>query len=634
MVRLSSRRVSFTGRGSLSGEVWFRLLLLPAIIVTLLVPPRAARAADIDVVWPQFGFDEQHSGVNPLESAITIKNVHSLDRLFRVGLASASPSSAADGAPVYLGGVTVNGASRDLIFLTTKDGWILALDAHTGQQIWGKQYGPNGCVIAAGETAGQPCYTTSSPVIDPSHEYVYSYGLDGYVHKYQVATGAETRDAHWPELASLKPSREKGSSALSLATDRNGTSYLYMPGSGYLGDAGDYQGHLTAIDLASGAQHVFNTVCSNASAGTNADDVHFTLSPGAPDCGETRAAVWARPGVIHDLNNDLIYVATGNGTFDPASHHWGDSVLALNPDGTGIGGNPLDSYTPGDQATLNSTDADLGSSAPAILPPIPGSTYPHLAVQGQKINRTTSAAELRLINLDNLSLSAARGPGQTGGDVGGRFSLPQRGFLLTQPTVWVNPAEPGKPWVFVANDNGIVGLRVYCDSGSTIPTFHVGWKPILSGGTTPIVANGVLYYFGANGIQALRATDGMHLWSDSSYSGFHWESPIVIDGTLYITDESGNLTAYAVNAAATPAITFTASRQGTRITFRWRVSSSAGVRGFFVYAGRAAVNQSMITAHKSRTYRYVAHWAANKKVPKFWLRTVMNDGRQFSLQAK
>jgi outer membrane protein assembly factor BamB len=591
------------------------------------------RAADASFAWPQFGFDEQHSGVNPLESAITAVNVRSLKRLFRVPLASGTAASAADGAPAYLDGVTVNGASKDLIFLTTKDGWILALDAHTGQQIWGKQYGPNGCAIAAGENAGQPCYTTSSPVIDPSRQYVYSYGLDGYVHKYQVATGAETHDAHWPELASLKPADEKGSSALSLATDKSGMSYLYMPGSGYLGDEGDYQGHLTAINLATGAQHVFNTLCSDASAGTNVDDVHFALAPAVPDCGETRAAVWARPGVIHDPTSDLIYIATGNGTFDPTNHYWGDSVLALNPDGTGVKGNPLDSYTPADQAVLNSTDADLGSSAPAILLPIPGSRYPHLAVQGQKINRTTSAAELRLINLDNLSLSGIRGPGHTGGDVGGRFSLPQGGFLLTQPAVWVNPSDPGKPWVFVANDNGIVGLRVYCDSGSTTPTFHLGWKPIRNGGTSPIVANGVLYYFGANGIQALRATDGMHLWSDSSYSGFHWESPIVANGTLYVTDESGNLTAYSVDASATPVITFRAHRQGTRITFRWTVTHSAGVEGFFVYGGTVTVNQALIRAHKSQTYRYVAHWPAKKKVPKFWLRTVMNDGRQFSIQA-
>jgi hypothetical protein len=610
-------------------------MLLPAIIVILLLPPQSARSADTSFVWSQFGFDEQHSGVNPMESGITVKNVHSLKRLFRVGLASATGASAADGAPVYLGGVSVNGASKDLIFLTTKDGWILALDAHTGQQVWGKQYGPNGCLIAAGNNAaGQPCYTTSSPVVDSNRQYVYSYGLDGYVHKYAIATGMETRDAHWPELASLKPTDEKGSSALSLAIDRNGTSYLYMPGSGYVGDQGDYQGHLTAINLATGVQHVFNTLCSDVSAPNSSDDVHFTLSPGSPDCGETRAAIWARPGVIHDASNDLIYVATGNGTFDPAHHHWGDSVLALNPDGTGADGNPLDSYTPTDQAVLDSTDADLGSSAPAILPVIPGSQYPHLAVQGQKINRTTSAAELRLINLDNLSLSATRGPGKTGGDVGGRFALPQGGFLLTQPTVWVNPADPGKPWVFVANDNGIVGLRVYCDSGSTIPTFHLGWKPIGSGGTSPIVANGVLYYFGADGIQALRATDGTHLWSDTSYSGFHWESPIVANGMLYVTDESGNLTAYAVDASATPAVTFAAHRQGTRITFQWRVSSAAGLKGFFVYGGMATVNQSLIRTHRSRTYRYVARWPAKKATPKFWLRVVMGDGRQFSVQAK
>ncbi len=79
--------------------------------------------------------------------------------------------------------------------------------------------------------------------------YVYSYGLDGYVHKYQVGDGIEILTGGWPQLTTLKGYDEKGSSALSIATS-GGVKYLYVVHGGYPGDKGDYQGHVTAINLA------------------------------------------------------------------------------------------------------------------------------------------------------------------------------------------------------------------------------------------------------------------------------------------------------------------------------------------------------------------------------------------------
>jgi hypothetical protein len=41
--------------------------------------------------------------------------------------------------------------------------------------------------------------------------------------------------------------------------------------------------------------------------------------------------------------------------------------------------------------------------------------------------------------------------------------------------------------------------------------------------------------------------DGSVLWSNPSIGGIHWESPIVVNGVLYITDPAGNLTAFSLN---------------------------------------------------------------------------------------
>lgn len=486
----------------------------------------AALASPYD--WLQYNGDAQHSGNNTLETFLGVSNVASLQFLFQATL-----PSVADGAPVYLRNVTTPTGMRDLLFVTTKAGHIIALDAANGTQVWSHQYGPGTCKINNGSTA---CYTTSHPAIDPNRLYVYSYGLDGYVHKYQVGDGTEITGGGWPELATLKGFDEKESPALAIATAAGGATYLYVCNGGYPGDAGDYQGHITAINLADGTQKVFNAVCSDQA-------VHFVHSPGAPDCGFVQTAIWARPGVVYDDVTNRIYMATGNGTYDgnTGGHEWSETVFSLNPDGSGSGGKPLDTYTPTNFASLDGSDADLGSTAPAILPAagFPG----RLALQSGK------DAELRLINLENLS--GQGGPGHLGGELQ-LTPVPQGGEVLTTPAVWINPAD-GSTWVFVTNGAGSSGLKLTFPGGA--PTLAKQWQNTLRG-FSPLVANNILYFAGSNVIRALDPLTGNVLWSDTVHvGGIHWESPIVVNATLYITDESAHLTAYAPQQ--TPADLFT-----------------------------------------------------------------------------
>jgi outer membrane protein assembly factor BamB len=73
------------------------------------------------------------------------------------------------------------------------------------------------------------------------------------------------------------------------------------------------------------------------------------------------------------------------------------------------------------------------------------------------------------------------------------------------------------------------------------------------GGSSPIIANNILYYAGngagRNGDNTLYALDpvtGTTIWSTTiqiksgtgSVGGIHWESPIVAHG--YVTSENGN----------------------------------------------------------------------------------------------
>jgi hypothetical protein len=105
-------------------------------------------------------------------------------------------------APVFLS-LSTPAASRDVVHHAT-NGYIVALDVH-GSQLWSHQNGPGGC---RSTTTHRPATPRHHP-IDPNRLFVYGYGLDGYVHKYQVGSGTGGPADGWP-TATVRDSREVG----------------------------------------------------------------------------------------------------------------------------------------------------------------------------------------------------------------------------------------------------------------------------------------------------------------------------------------------------------------------------------------------------------------------------------------
>lgn len=481
-----------------------------------------AAAAD----WTQFGWDPAHSGSNTAESTLGATNLASLTNVY-----SASLPQSSDSTPVFLSGVAAGGRTRDLLFVVTKDGHLLALDGVDGSVVWSKRPTP----------ASDSNLTTGSPVVDPDRQHVYAYGLDGYVHKYAVGDGTETTSGGWPQLSTLKPNVEKGASALAIASPPGGAHFLYAVTDGYIGDGGDYQGHVTTIDLASGAQKVFNTLCSD-------QGTHFIAS--GTNCASKQSGIWGRAGAAYDAGTHRIYFATGNGQFnaDSGGLNWGDSVLSLAADGTGAaGGKPRDSWTPANFQHLQDADIDLGSVSPAILPAPAGSAVAHLGLQAGK------DGQLRLLNLDDMS--GAGGAGHVGGELQ-LIAVPQGGngyggdLMREQPAVWVNPSDHST-WVFVGNGSGISGLQIELDGGNA-PRLVARWTKTGSpnGSTSPAVANGVLYNAGGcNGgtcVNARNPLTGDVLWSSPHIGSLHWQSPIVVNSAIYVVDNSSKLWKFAL----------------------------------------------------------------------------------------
>ena len=261
---------------------------LAGLVVLVLAP--TAVAYD----WLQFNFDVQRSGNNTLERTIHRNNVGQLVLKWQVNLGG-NP----DGSPVLLDNVSTAAGITAVVYVSTRQGTLIAVDTRNGTVLWSKSYPANGCTHG-----GSACDMATTPAIDPNRQYIYNYGLDGYVHKYQVGDGTEVVTGGWPQQTTLKGFNEKHGGGLAIATS-GGQTYLYVVHGGYPGDAGDYQGHITTINLATGTQKVFNAACSNLT-------VHIPPQPGTPLCNSVQTAVWARPGVVYDPRVDRVFFATGN----------------------------------------------------------------------------------------------------------------------------------------------------------------------------------------------------------------------------------------------------------------------------------------------------------------------------------
>src|SRR6185369_11142073 len=118
-------------------------------------------------------------------------------------------------------------------------------------------------------------------------------------------------------------------------------------------------------------------------------------------------------------------------------------------------------------------------------------------------------------------LSGLGGPGHTGGEVGPIIDIPQGNQLVTQPAVWINPAD-SSTWVFIVNNSGSSAFKLVVD-GTGTPSLSLQWtNPTRS--TTPLIANGVLYLASGQRLGAYDPTTGVFVWRDLTLVSIHWQT--------------------------------------------------------------------------------------------------------------
>ncbi len=448
--------------------------------------PTATKASTSRLLdWPEFGLDPQRSNVSEDTSGISGAQLSHLRRR------TVSLPGTVDSSPIYLHAVQVAGHSCNAVVVTTTYGKTIALDADSGQLLW--TFTPPGY----GGWAGSSQITNASPLADPGHQYVYAASPNGLIHKLSLADGSESREGGWPVGVTRDATHEKLGAAINIA----GPDILVATG-GYFGDAPPYQGHVVLIDRTSGRiRSAFNTLCA---------DRHRLIVPNT--CSASDSAILSRGGAVVEPNGTRILIDTGNGPWD-GSTNFGDSVLELTLPSLTL----RQSFTPTEQARLNGTDTDLGSSAPALL------GHGRVLVAG----KDGSMRVLRLARLNGRKRSSTK---PLGGEAQ-RLPLPGGGELFTAPAVW---RHGGRTTVLVAGEHA---TAAYVLRRGKLYRAWLADTP----GTSPVMAGGLLYVYepDAGGIVVYRPGSPRPVAKLPGAPG-HWNSPIVVDGHIVEPEGDAN----------------------------------------------------------------------------------------------
>ncbi|HLM85859.1 MAG TPA: PQQ-binding-like beta-propeller repeat protein [Solirubrobacteraceae bacterium] len=448
--------------------------------------PSASSASNGELLdWPEFGLDPQRGNVSELASGITSTNVAHLHRR------TVTLAGTVDSSPIYLHGVSVDGALHDTVVVTTAYGRTIAIDANSGAILW--TFTPPGYR----RWAGSAQITNTSPLADPDRLWVYAASPNGLIHKLSLASGGEDTSGSWPVSVTREPMHEKLGAALNI----DGPDILVAT-SGYYGDAPPYQGHVVAIGRASGLPvSVFNTLCASRPA---------LQVPST--CPGSDSAILSRGGPVVEPGGARILIDTGNGPWNGTSD-FGDSVLELTFPGLRL----RQSFTPTNQEQLNKSDTDLGSSAPVLL-------------GGDRVVVAGKDGVFRVLALSQLdghrSSSASAHP--LGGELQ-RLSIPGGGQLFTAPAVW---HRDGHTTMFAADENA---TGAYVLRGGRL---YRAWENATPG-TSPVMAGGLLYVYdpSAGGIYVYRPSSSKAIARLAGEPG-HWNSPIVVDG--HVVEPEGN----------------------------------------------------------------------------------------------
>lgn len=516
-----------------------------AAVCALMLTP--VLAAQIDILTNRY--DAQRSGANLAETALTAANVTA----GKFGKLSSFPVDGAVYAqPLYVSGLSINGAVRDVLFVGTMNDRMYAFDAGTGSPtpLWVRDF-------------TNPPAVTAVPITDivaPDLNIVGNVGIQGtpvidrststlYVVARTKESGKYFQRLHALDLAS---GRERSGSPVTIGGEAPGTA-----GDSYAGVITfDPKVHIQRAGLALSNGVVIVAWAAHEDVIPSHGwimgfDAATLASTGV--FAVTRDANWGgiwqggRAPALDGAGN--AYFATGNGKWD-GTRNFGNSLLKFSVSRSGFG--LLDYFTPDNEARLSTMDADLSGSGFTLLPGT------NLLLGGGK------EGVLYLIDAANL-----------GKKVSGDTQIVQKiattgGHVMGGPVYWNSNALG--PMVYNWPEDGV--LTAYRLSGGRLQLPPYGLGQVVSpghpGGSLTISANGSTTGSGVLWASLATTQDGIHgrvagvlravnadtldeIWTseqnlarDRVGTLVKFVPPVVANGKVYLPNHDGEVNVYGL----------------------------------------------------------------------------------------
>jgi sugar lactone lactonase YvrE len=501
-------------------------------------------------------YDLGRTNWNPAEIVLNTSNINSN----QFGLLFSLP---VDGfifaQPLYLSGITIQGTTRNVVYVATMNNSVFAFDADNpsvGAPLWQVNLGPP----SSATVNENPFQTTlgilSTPVIDPVGGLIYVVALTVQnatpiyqLHALSITNGQEQLGGPVTIQASVPGSAAdsvNGQIPFNAAIQWQRTALLLNNGSVYFGfgtgvpETQTYHGWLLQYDAANlQLIQAYNTTPNGQGAGV-------WMSGGGPAADDTG-----------------VYYATGNGSFD-ISGDTGESVIWLGPTSTA-------SFTSFDYATLTTDDLDLGATATLLLP------NTNLLVVGGKDGSLYVLNRSNLGGLESGNTQIAQyflgTAGCVNGPCAGIHNLTTWGLTSSPLLLYLWGAHDVLRGYGLSNDGifnttpfatgtvtaGYRGGVLALSSNAQLAGTGVLWATTSTQNAT--VVPGTLYAFDASSLSALWNSGTNAADTLGNFAKF--SSPTVANGKVYVATFSNQLNVYGIHALSSTSLTFGDQTIGT-----------------------------------------------------------------------
>jgi len=347
--------------------------------------PTPAQPTDVAT----YKYDLGRTGQNLTESILTPANVNSASFGLQRFLGT---DGKVDAQPLYLSGLTVQGAKHNVLFVASESDSVYAFDVDSGAVLW------HVSLLGSGETVNDlPSYgctqvsptigITSTPVIDRSagpHGIIFLVAMSAAtasgtyyqrLHALDVTTGAEMLNG--PVTIAATYPMQGGTTTFDPAQYEERAALLLSGGTIYTSwtshcDAAPYYGWIIAYSESTlGRTAVLNVAANSGGGGP---------------------AIWMSGGGPAADSSGNVYLLTANGAFEtsldangfPSGGDYGNSFLKLSTAGGTL--SVADYFAMSNTVGESDNDQDLGSGGILLLPDLTDSSgaVQHLAIGAGK----------------------------------------------------------------------------------------------------------------------------------------------------------------------------------------------------------------------------------------------------------